>query len=272
MSTISHVAKLALDRSYRQTKLQTVISGRKLIEDMSRHHVFEDVLVLDKIMKKAPKDFNGSIGLKLGTSELTIRSQNAPIPVEAPFLSRLTKARDAEGVLGIGTLKYPNVSQLLDSDNFLLAFDSSFFADPFFTQGQQLMSLGTLLRSALAFGATSVNFVDKVPDVFSPDVVRSSQAALWTLPYRSLSLNSLVAFAKKNHLACAQVVLGDNAASGLSSKGVALKGMKGVVLLVTQRQRREFQALSSADNLPAQVAVSSALYDLKIALDSFSQL
>jgi len=53
-------------------------------------------------------------------------------------------------------------------------------------------NVGTLLRSALAFGATALLLTEGTADPFAPKVVRASAGAALRLPLRRLSFDSLV--------------------------------------------------------------------------------
>ena len=266
---VSHIGKLAFERNYRNLKGLCVISGKKLLEDMNKYHVFEDVLLLDRIHKKFfpnPEEPRSKAPIT-PVPALGLKSSNTPIPIEAALLQRLTCTKDAEGTYALATLKIPipASSQFSDSESAILAIDSSVYSSSPDTPSQVLTQIGTILRSAVAFNSHSVNFCDKAPDIFSPEAIRASQGALWTLPYRMTSLTAVLAHAERAKLAPVQIVVNqDFVGEKFVSLKAALKGKKGVVLLVTAKPRKEFTCLETRlGGAPFQVAVSDALYDLR---------
>lgn len=61
-------------------------------------------------------------------------------------------------------------------------------------------NLGTILRSADAVGADAVFVVDRVTDIYNPNVVRASVGTLFTLPVLQVSSNEIYEWLKDNQV------------------------------------------------------------------------
>jgi len=97
------------------------------------------------------------------------------IEVAETVFARLSYRDNPDGVLGVARA----------FDTSLAAVDLAGVADPLVLVVAELEkpgNLGTMLRSASAAGAAAVIVADPVTDVFNPNVVRSSQGALFGVP------------------------------------------------------------------------------------------
>ena len=275
---ITHVAKLAHERAYRGSKGLCLVSGKKLLSDLGKQHVFEDLLLLDRAHKKIVKSVSpspavsgeGNVSGGVAASSIpNLRSVNVSVPLEPELLQRIAGAKDPDGILGVGTLKIPPAASIPLSENerLVVAIDASLSSAWRDTPGVFLSNLATIMRTALAFNYHSVNFCDKAIDLFDPETIRASQGALWTLPYRTTSLNVLVAHAERYNLWPAQLVLNNQRTEqpDMSVRLEAgLRNKRGVLLLVTGKPRKDFVSLqSSVLHCPFQVAVSTTLYDIR---------
>jgi hypothetical protein len=280
MSIIPHIAKLAFDRNYRNLKNLCLVSGKKLLQDLNKHHTFEDILVLDQIYKKFFSQATAAVAEVTAPGETPITgfpliSINTPTPIDTRLLQRLSQAKEVQGIFAVASVKLPAPSSLVEAETALLAFDSSLFSVSEEPQTQRLANVATILRSAVAFNFHSANFCDKSPDLFSPEIVRASQGALWTLPYRHTSLAALLAHAERAKLASVQIItssegagLTANSRETVNNVKTVMKGKRGVLLLVTAKPRREFITLATQMSAaPFQICVSAALYDVARCLD-----
>ena len=127
-------------------------------------------------------------------------------------------------------------------------------------------NVGTLIRSAAAFGALEVLLVGECANPWSPKVLRSSAGAVFQMPVQKLELREALATVRGERRVFAAVVSGEGAVSSTEAK------LERPVLMIGSEGRGlSPEALASADqrviipcgieSLNAAVAGSILLYE-----------
>ena len=103
---------------------------------------------------------------------------------EAEF-NRLSSSKSPQGVLAVVKIKYENIDKLISKARKVVVADN--ISDP--------GNLGTLIRSAAAFGFDLVTCVGDCAEIYNPKTVRATQGTIFTIPI--CELNSPKDFIKK---------------------------------------------------------------------------
>jgi len=121
-------------------------------------------------------------------------------------------------------------------------------------------NLGTLIRSALAFGFNAMLVTDNSVELFSPKVVRSSAGAIFGLPVVNVSYRELKEF-KSSHLA--------KMAVALSPKDVDSISMKHITPTVEERYTLILAIGSEAEGLSQEIL---SMADFKVNITHSSNV
>lgn len=164
-----HLLKLKQDSKYRQEAQKILLEGRNLIQDLP-----------DNVK-----------GILYSTEEELIPGWET-IQISGSLAKKLSDTLHPEN--RFAEVAMPKEAALLPSP--LIAFDA--VSDP--------GNLGTLLRTAAAFGWGGALFLPGCCDPFNPKVIRASKGALFTLPFRKLSFSDLEELSQKQKL---EILTGD---------------------------------------------------------------
>lgn len=155
---VLHWARLLKDRAYREQHRSIIISGEKLISELSQEKTLFSCLITLKDNLNIPA---------LQTFEVT----------EA-ILKKITGLNAPDGFAAELPMPSP---QNLSSCPFLLILDQ--IADP--------GNLGTLLRTAYALGWQGVALTPGTVDLFNDKAIRAAKGATFRLPYALLTSEEL---------------------------------------------------------------------------------
>lgn len=164
---VKHFVKLRKSRSYRRECGTTVIVGKKLIQELSRHVPLKTLLTEPGVPPlRAEKHFLVTPGI----------------------VKKITGLQEPEPYAAEVALPKPgNLAQ----KNFLLVLDG--ISDP--------GNLGTLLRTALALGWEGVFLTNGSADPFNEKALRAAKGATFHLPILEGSHEELAALIEKNRAA-----------------------------------------------------------------------
>jgi TrmH family RNA methyltransferase len=112
------------------------------------------------------------------------------VDISAKQLTRIGDTRTSQGLLGVFTIPDYSLSQLC-TENVRTVLVCENIADP--------GNLGTLLRSAAAFGFRVVALVGRCVDIYSPKVVRSAAGAEFAVKAANVSIAQLAETARKGN-------------------------------------------------------------------------
>lgn len=161
---VKHAVKLLKSSSYRKKNGQFIAEGLRLCRDAARSGIDIDVLFLtEDALRKHPQD---CAGLERSAGETYL--------VTDRVFSEMSDTRTPQGVLCVlKTLDKTTEFDTIKNGGKFLALDN--VQDP--------SNLGTVLRSAEAFGVTGVILSSDCCDIFNPKVVRGSMGAVFRLPF-----------------------------------------------------------------------------------------
>lgn len=151
-SIVKELEKLFNDKKYRDSKELYIVEGYHLVEEANKAHVLKDVYSIKE----------------------ELNYPNAIIITEE-ILKKITNTVTPQGIIGV-----------VKKNNDLTLNDKILYLD----RVQDPGNIGTLLRSALAFGFKSV-ILDECCDIYNPKVVRSSEGAIFNLSFPKCKLNEL---------------------------------------------------------------------------------
>lgn len=160
--------KLA-QKKYRYAEQLFLVEGAHLVSEAAEAGVLVELIVCEDV--------------HFEREEVVKNSPVKTTHLSRPLFEKLASTVTTAGVMGVcRMLKKP-----ISKTNRLLLLDA--IQDP--------GNLGTLLRSALAFGFDGVILSPDTVDVYNPKVVRATQGALFKLAMHQTDLNAYMADLKK---------------------------------------------------------------------------
>jgi len=171
---VSHLTALKKEKRYRKETGLVLVEGKNLVKDLLEKRKAKRLFVT--------KDFaevNASLLKKLQTEELYLLSD--------PILQKITSTESPEGILA--EVPMPKESDLRGKKR-ILALDR--IQDP--------GNLGTLIRSALAFGWEGIFLIEPCCDPFNDKALRAAKGATFFIPLQNGNWETLQDIAKANKL------------------------------------------------------------------------
>ncbi len=169
---VKHIVKLQDKRPYRYEHREVVVEGIKIISEMEN---VKTLLTVDKAL--IPKS--------LQADEIFL--------VTETVMKKISRTKNPEGILAIA--KMPQESSL-EKKKKILVLDG--INDP--------GNLGTLLRTALAFGWEGIYLLASCCDPFNEKALRAAKGATFRLPYTLGKLDDFTVFCGKSDF---QVLIAD---------------------------------------------------------------
>ncbi|NGX50651.1 MAG: 23S rRNA (adenosine(1067)-2'-O)-methyltransferase [Chlamydiae bacterium] len=160
---VKHLTKLRKSRRYRQECGRLLLEGKKMVEE-----------------------YQGTIETLLTRAESTLQAKHH-YTINDAILEKISSLKSPEPYLAEVTLP---PYQSLSGKTRLLALDA--VSDP--------GNLGTLLRTALAFGFEGVFLTEGSADPYSDKALRAAKGATFRLPLQSGTIKELLILIKKNGL------------------------------------------------------------------------
>ncbi|MCP4705462.1 MAG: RNA methyltransferase [candidate division Zixibacteria bacterium] len=137
--------------------------------------------------------------------------------ISAKEILALSDASTSQGVLGLFNIPQLKPGIAFKKSRKILLLDN--ISDP--------GNVGTLFRSALAFGLDSVILTNNSVDPFNPKVVRSSVGAIFGLPIIRATVEELLRFKKYDGY---KLIVADMKGIDLNSKKINIKNYSRVIL------------------------------------------
>lgn len=166
---IKHLVKLRQNTDYRYDHQAIVVEGSKIIAELSRSQTFKTLLI------SAPE----LIPKKAKAEEIILTSP--------AIIQKVSGLSSPEGILG--EIAMPQRANLKGKHH-IVALDH--INDP--------GNLGTILRTALAFGWEGVFFLNHTCDPFNDKALRASRGAVFHLPMAHGNWEDLKQLMKENQL------------------------------------------------------------------------
>lgn len=180
---IKRMTKLRLSKEFREEQNALLLSGIKLIAEISRHTPIQKLLYSKEL--SLPKELQAK--------------ENYIVPAE--LFKKMTGLVNPECIAAEVAL--PKSSDLSNKKRILVLDQLS---DP--------GNLGTLLRTALAFGWEGVISLPGTADLFNDKALRAAKGATFRLPFARLSQEELLSFIQeKKFLSLAADIHGETISS-----------------------------------------------------------
>jgi TrmH family RNA methyltransferase len=158
-----HFLQLKKDKTYRDENQSVLIESSKLIKELNEKKLVKNIISSNPDL--VPKDF----------------PQDKLLIVSSTIIERITLLEKSEGILA--EVEKPKYQSLKDKKR-IIAFDG--LQDP--------GNLGTLLRSALAFGFDGALLINNTCDPFNDKALRAARGATFFLPIQQHHLEELTDF------------------------------------------------------------------------------
>lgn len=173
--------RLIQSRSGREKEGSFLIEGFKLFDEAVKHGIeIEDVVITESLLDSgfADGEFRNVI--------------DEVVVVEDKLMKSLATTETPQGLIASARLKQWNIDKLFAGPAPLVVI-----AD----RVQDPGNLGTMMRTALAFGATGLILTKGSVDAFNPKVVRSAAGALFALPIaENMAIESAMSLCRERGL------------------------------------------------------------------------
>jgi TrmH family RNA methyltransferase len=127
--------------------------------------------------------------------------------------------------------------------------------------------LGTLARSALAFGFEMMLVTDKSVELFNPKVVRASAGALFSLPAAHITYDELEKIVNSHHTQIAAAVSpADSSAKGVESLAPLLKSNLQLILAIGAEADGLSDEILNMSDIRVSISHSSDVESLNAAV------
>lgn len=160
---VKHLSKLRQQRAYRSRCKRVVVEGKKLIHDIHRIVKVKTLITADSSL--VPQGISFEEGYH----------------VTDAIIKKITGSVTPEGIVAEVVMPEENS---LESCRSIVVLDR--IQDP--------GNVGTILRTALAFGWEGVYFVDGTCDMWNDKVIRSARGATFQLPFKSGPWSDLLSY------------------------------------------------------------------------------
>lgn len=149
--TVKHLVKLRENKKYREEKKTVLISGIKLIKELSQQILPYKIFIESGYTPESTQALTYEVSFEV-LKKITGLPSPEPIAAEFPLPSS-TQLKDLSPILVLDAIRDPG-------------------------------NLGTLIRTAVALGWGGVFFLPTCVDPFNEKVIRASRGALFYLPWR----------------------------------------------------------------------------------------
>ena len=183
---IKTARELLSDRKAREDSKSFVIEGVRLAEEALLHHWQPQFALWSAQLNERGKQVLDQL------SQLQIPFEEIPVAL----MNKISDTETPQGLLMVLLQKEQAPAEKL---NFLLALDG--VRDP--------GNLGTILRTALAFGVQRVVLLPGSADPFSSKVLRAGMGAHFRLPVSNLKVEEFEALCKPKMTPALQILLAD---------------------------------------------------------------
>ena len=176
------VIKSYFTKKGRKTHNKYIAEGVRLLEESLRHQIYPETLLYSKS------------NIDVRTEHLLMNFKKKEIQatqVSLNDMKHLSDTKTPQGIIGVFKMHSQTTDEPLSKKyrNILWCENIS---DP--------GNVGTLLRSALAFGIHTVFVSGETADIYSPKVVRSTMGAIFKIKIVKDDTSNLIQLIKKNNL------------------------------------------------------------------------
>lgn len=177
--------RLLHSASGRKKEGRFLIEGMKLFDEAVKHNIaIEDVVVSESFLEREFDPHNQNSAFNHAVSQVVV--------VEDKLFTPLATTETPQGLVAVAELRACKIDELFAGKAPLVVI-----ADRIQDPG----NLGTMMRTALALGASGMMLSKGSVDAFNPKVVRSAAGALFSLPFiENLSIETCVSECRKRGL------------------------------------------------------------------------
>ena len=223
---VLHFLKLKSDRKYRHEMKTVLIEGKNVISDLAKKKKVKRVII--EAYKNLPKD--------IVADEI--------IQVSPAILKKISSVITSDGL--VAEVFLPE-SHLLENEEFVVVLDR--IQDP--------GNLGTIIRTACAFGWQAIFLIEPSCDPFNDKALRAAKGASFDIPIQTGSWDDLKAFLGKRNL---QVVVAD-----LQGKAPEKIKSKSGILLILGNEAHGALLPDSFSHEKVTLEMSGAIESLNVA-------
>ena len=173
---VKHICKLK-EKKYRTQYNEFIVEGVKLVKEAIKENAKIKNIVINKTGKES-KLIEKYLGNELEKINY--------VQVEDNIFKLISEVENPQGILAVVQKKFEKNE--IKNEEMIVALDG--LQDP--------GNLGTLLRSAVAFGFDGVILGDGCVDVYNEKVIRSTQGAIFKIPIEFHSLKEYVPMLQAN--------------------------------------------------------------------------
>ncbi len=224
---VKHLAKLRLNRTYREDHHAVLIEGKKLITEVCAQTTAYTILIKE--------------GVELPPN---IKAEQLVIVTDA-IINKIAGTVSPEGILA--EIPLPPQASLKHSTR-ILAFDG--IRDP--------GNMGTLLRTAVALGWEGAFFLNDCVDPFNDKALRAAKGATFLLPLRTGSWNDLLSFIQEEGLTA---VAADIDGTSIDAFSIPKK-----IVLILGNEGEGISAAAAAHATKITIPMSGRMESLNVAV------
>ncbi len=175
------LVKTYLTKKGRKTHKKFLAEGVRLLEDAFRHQINPQVIYYSK----------SHIDVRIEHLLMNLKKKEVPITqVSSNDIKQLSDTKSPQGVVGVFKMFEQTADESLSRKIRKVLWCEN-VSDP--------GNVGTLLRSALAFGYQTIFVSGDTADIYSPKVVRSTMGAIFKLHIVKDETNNLFKLVGKNN-------------------------------------------------------------------------
>ncbi|MHA2621224.1 MAG: TrmH family RNA methyltransferase [bacterium JZ-2024 1] len=202
---VLHARKLAGSASFRRHSGETLLEGRKIIQDAIARNVPLSAIFVSR-------DFADKYELWLSEA---IKAETSVYIVPDALLKKVSSLETPDGIVAVASLRIFHLHELSVS-RWGVVLDG--IQDP--------GNAGAIARTALAFGAQCVLFTRGSVDPLHPRTLRGSMGALLAIPFVSVTAEELLDWASRNRV----ILIGTHPHRGVSLPELSIRPPFLVVL------------------------------------------
>jgi len=168
-------------------------------------------------------------------------------------LSAITETESSQGLLGLFEIPDSKLENLTAKNGMILLLDN--ISDP--------GNVGTLFRSALAFGFEAVIMANESVDPYNSKVVRSSAGAVFGLPIISATGNEIFRFKKNNEF---KLIVADIGGNDLCASITNIRKYVRLILALGSEAAGISASVASMADLKVRINHSKKVDSLNVAV------
>jgi len=215
-----------------------------LLEESLRHRVMPDKIIYSETELS---DRGRWLIKQFENEKITLNK------ISSKELSGLSAADTSQGIIGLFKIREYKPGDAFRKARKVLLLDN--ISDP--------GNVGTLIRSALAFGFNTVLVTDNTVDPYNPKVVRSSAGAIFGIPIIKATTDEIMRFKKYSGF---KLIVADMKGIDLHSKKLNIKNYSRLVLALGSEATGVSDYISKMSDIRIRIGHSEKVESLNVAI------